>query len=647
MIGRSIAGDSWTETLNRMALALSHRGPDDGGIWFDPEAGAGLAHRRLSIIDLSEEGHQPMISHSGRYVIAFNGEVYNFKELRKELHQEPIAWRGNSDTEVMLAAFDHWGIRRAVKQFIGMFAFAVWDRQDHLLYLCRDRLGIKPLYFSRISKGLLFGSELKAIMKHPDFVPEINPDALSLFFRYSNIPAPYSIFQHTWKLMPGTILSISPEELQKGSRHPEAETYWSALDIAEAGQGNMVSIGFQEAAEQLESLLGDAIRLRMISDVPIGAFLSGGVDSSAIVALMQAQSTRKVKTFSIGFRETGYDEAGYAKAIAEHLGTDHTELYVSSEDALQVIPDLPAFFDEPFSDSSQIPTYLLSKLTREHVTVCLSGDGGDEVFGGYNRHFLWESIWRNIKWIPAPARVTLARMFQSVPPGMWDAVVYRLISVLPAKFKLDTPGDRIFKLSEAIAAGTPELMYRSFVSHWKHPEDLVRGTREPLTMATDGHRKLPFQDFTHVMMALDLATYLPDDILTKVDRASMSVALETRVPILDHRVVEFSWRLPLEMKVKNRQGKRILREVLYKYVPKSMIERPKTGFAVPLETWLRGPLRDWAESLLDKRKIKEQGLLNPDLIHGRWREHLSGKQNRQHEIWDVLMFQEWKKQYNL
>jgi asparagine synthase (glutamine-hydrolysing) len=409
----------------------------------------------------------------------------------------------------------------------------------------------------------------------------------------------------------------------------------------------MVSIGFQEAVEHLDALLRDAIRLRMISDVPLGAFLSGGVDSSAIVALMQAQSTRKVKTFSIGFRETGYDEAGYAKTIAGHLGTDHTELYVSSDDALQVIPELPVLFDEPFSDSSQIPTFLLSKLTREHVTVCLSGDGGDEVFGGYNRHFLWESIWRNMKRIPVPARVAMARMVQAVPPAMWDAAVYGLTSALPAKFKLDTPGDRIFKLSEAIAAGTPELMYRSFVSHWKHPEKVVRGGREPLTMTMDEHRKLPFQDFTHVMMALDLTTYLPDDILTKVDRASMGVALETRVPILDHRVVEFAWSLPLEMKVKNRQGKRILRELLYKYVPKTMIERPKTGFAVPLDTWLRGPLRDWAESLLDKKKIKEQGLLNPELIHGRWREHLSGKQNRQHEIWDVLMFQEWKKQYKL
>lgn len=647
MIQPDHSKDYWTDALNRMALTMSHRGPDDDGIWFDERSGVGLAHRRLSIIDLSEGGHQPMTSHSGRYVIAFNGEIFNFSDLRKSLHPEKIQWQGNSDTEVMLAAFDAWGIEKAVKRFIGMFAFAVWDKQKQRLYLCRDRLGIKPLYFSRIPNGLLFGSELKPIMKHPDFNPRIDRDALALFFRHSNIPAPFSIFQNTWKMLPGTILCISPEELRKDSWKPEPEAYWSALDVAKAGQKKPLSICFQEAVERLDFLLRDAVRLRMISDVPLGAFLSGGVDSSTIVALMQAQSTRKVKTFSIGFHETGYDEAGYAKNVARHLGTDHTELYVSPEDAQQVIPELPALFDEPFSDSSQIPTYLLSKLTREHVTVCLSGDGGDEIFGGYNRHFLWESIWNVIRWIPVPARIACARIFQSVPPESWDSLLYKLISVLPKKFRLDTPGDRIYKLSEAITAKTPELMYRGFISHWKNPESIVIGSQEPFTRITDNHHDLHFRNFTHKMMALDLITYLPDDILTKVDRASMGVSLETRVPILDHRVIEFAWSLPLEMKVKNRQGKRILREVLYKYVPRTLIERPKTGFAIPLDTWLRGPLRDWAESLLDKRQMKEQGFLNPGPIHRKWAEHLSGRQNRQHEIWDVLMFQAWKKHYNI
>jgi asparagine synthase (glutamine-hydrolysing) len=647
MIQPSLSRDRWVNTLNNMAQTLSHRGPDDDGIWFDAESGIGLGHRRLSIIDLSVEGHQPMTSESGRYVIVFNGEIYNFKNLRKSLQHEQVQWRGNSDTEVMLAAFDRWGIKKAVEQFIGMFAFAVWDNQEKLLFLCRDRLGIKPLYFSRIPNGLLFGSELKPIIKHPDFKTKINIDALALFFRHSNIPAPYSIFQDTWKLLPGTILCVSPAEFQKGSWNPEPKAYWSASDVAEDGQKNMLSINFQDAVEQLDFLLRDAIGLRMISDVPLGAFLSGGVDSSTIVALMQAQSSRKIKTFSIGFHETGYNEAGYAKKIAEHLGTDHTELYVSPEDALQVIPELPNLYDEPFSDSSQIPTYLLSKLTREHVTVCLSGDGGDEVFGGYNRHFLWESIWNVIKLIPASARAATARAIQTIPPVMWDKLAYALLPVLPEKFKLDTPGDRIFKLSEAIASKTPELMYRSFISHWKHPEILVSGSHEPATKVTDENNTLNFNDFTHKMMYLDQVTYLPDDILTKVDRASMGVSLETRVPILDHRVVEYAWRLPLEMKVQNRQGKRILREVLYKYVPKSLIERPKTGFAIPLDTWLRGPLRDWAESLLDKRRMKEEGLLNIELIHNKWAEHLSGKKNRQHEIWDILMFQAWKKQYKL
>lgn len=647
IIGHSLTAESWTTELGKMAAALNHRGPDDHGIWFDLKAGVGMSHTRLSIIDLSTEGRQPMVSHSGRYIIAYNGEVYNFPEIRRELQQEHIPWRGNSDTEVMLAAFDTWGIADSVKRFIGMFAFAVWDTGTQSLLLCRDRLGIKPLYFSRTANGLLFGSELKAFMGHPDFSTEIDRNALSLLFRYSNIPAPYSIFQNTWKLAPGTMLHIPLEKLKHNTWKPEPVSYWSALEVARYGTQNQFAIGYQEALGQLDSLLRDAVRMRMISDVPLGAFLSGGIDSSTIVALMQAQSSRKVKTFSIGFREAGYDEAGYARQVAEHLGTDHTELYVSPQDALQVIPDLPAMFDEPFSDPSQIPTYLLSKLTREHVTVCLSGDGGDEVFGGYNRHFLWEWIWNTIHWIPMAARKIPGHLIRSVPPAVWDAFVYRITSLLPVRYRIDTPGDRIAKLADAIAAATPESMYLGFVSHWNHPAMLVTGSREPATLVTDSRQQQLFDRFTHTMMALDLATYLPHDILTKVDRASMRVALETRIPMLDHRVVEFAWKLPLEMKVKNRQGKRILRDILYRYVPPELVERPKTGFAIPLDSWLRGPLRDWAESLLDRRKLREHGLLNPELIRNAWQAHLSGRQNRQHEIWDVLMFQQWKENYKL
>ncbi len=630
-----------------MAGTMVHRGPDDEGIWFDAAAGAGLAHRRLSVIDLSQEGHQPMTSASGRYVIAYNGEVYNFQDIRKSLSAENIRWRGTSDTEVILAAIEARGIETAVKQFVGMFVFALWDKKERVLHLCRDRLGIKPLYYARIPRGVLFGSELKPLHAHPEFNPEIDRDALALFFRHNYIPAPYSIYTDTWKLLPGSILSIPADTLRGNRDFPEPVSYWSAGDMAEKGQKYSLQMSSDDAVDQLDALLQDAVKLRLLSDVPLGAFLSGGIDSSTVVALMQAHSSRKVRTFSIGLTEKGYNEADHAKAVADHLGTDHTELYITPEEAMAVIPDLPHLYDEPFSDSSQIPTFLLSKLTRQHVTVSLSGDGGDELFGGYNRYSWGRNISRFTGWMPRGFRKWAAHNLQKISPLAWDAIFFKLMRVLPGSLKLDMPGDRVHKLADVIGMKSPEDMYHSLISHWKAPSRIVRDGSEPLTRITDPDSRASLSDFTHQMMLMDLMTYLPDDILTKVDRASMGVSLEARVPLLDHRIVEFAWQLPLSMKVKGNQGKWILRQVLYQYVPEKLVERPKTGFGIPIDAWLRGPLREWAESLLDETCLRSQGFLNPSPIRAKWDEHLSGRWNWQYHLWDVLMFQAWLAQQTL
>jgi len=637
----SFSNDKWEKTLLKMAAALVHRGPDDEGIWFDAKAGAGLAHRRLSVIDLSREGHQPMTSASGRYVIAYNGEIYNFHEIRTSLAPESVAWRGTSDTEVMLAAIEVWGLAAAVKRFVGMFVFALWDKKERVLHLCRDRLGIKPLYYTRVPRGVLFGSEFKPLAAHPEFNPEIDRDALALYFRHNCVPAPYSIYRDTRKLLPGSILSIPAAGLDKNQDLPDPSTFWSAREIAEQGQEQPLEISPDHAVDELETLLQDAVKLRLLSDVPLGAFLSGGIDSSTIVALMQAQSSRSVKTFSIGIREKGYNEADHAKAVADHLGTDHTELYVHPDEALAVIPQLPHLYDEPFSDSSQIPTFLLSKLTRQHVTVSLSGDGGDELFGGYNRHFWGRNILKYTGWAPWQVRKWAADCVKRVSPLRWDSFFFSLMPILPDRFKIDMPGDRIHKLSDVVGMKSPEGMYHRLISHWKNPSHIVLAGSEPLTRVTDPQSQADLAEFAHKMMFLDLISYLPDDILTKVDRASMGVSLEARVPMLDHRVVEFAWQLPLSMKIRGNQGKWILRQVLYKYVPKNLVERPKTGFAVPIDAWLRGPLREWAESLLDETSMRSQGFLDPGPIRAKWADHLSGRRNWQYHLWDVLMFQAW------
>jgi asparagine synthase (glutamine-hydrolysing) len=592
-----------------MAETLRHRGPNDSGAWADPAAGIGLGFRRLSILDLSPAGHQPMVSASGRYVLVFNGEIYNFRELRKQLEPLGHAFRGHSDTEVMLAAFEQWGIGPAVTKFIGMFAFALWDRTERSLSLCRDRLGIKPLYYGRFGKTLLFASQPKAFFEYPDFVPAVDRSAVALFVRYNCIPAPWSIFQNVRKLEPGTILTLSGSDASA-----EASAYWSAEKVAGAA-ANPLQIVSAEAVDRLDALLGDAVKLRMVADVPIGAFLSGGIDSSAIVALMQKHGGR-ARTFTIGFDESGFDESAHARAIALHLGTEHTELRVTEADAQAVIPDLPEFYDEPFADSSQIPTMLISRLARQHVAVSLSGDGGDEIFGGYDRYFAVRTIRR----IPAPFR--------------------RLASALLAGAARPVASEaRRAKLADALRQPSPGGIYYRLLAVCPVPEPLLAGGRGPVAEQAAanfvGNADSPLR-----WMLEDTLRYLPDDLLTKVDRASMSVGLEVRVPLLDHRVVEFAWQLPEDIRVGRTPGKRVLREVLSRYVPRKLFDRPKRGFAVPIGKWLRSGLRPWAEELLEEKRLAEQGIYDPAAVSAMWREHLAGRDYGE-RLWGVLMFQAW------
>ena len=622
------------EVLNRMGAALAHRGPDDSGIFHDVKAGIGLAFRRLSILDLSAEGHQPMHSASGRFVMVFNGEVYNFEEIRAEL--EPHPWRGHSDTEVILEAFERWDVEAAVKRFVGMFAIALWDRQERKLHLVRDRLGIKPLYYGRAGNAFVFGSELKAMWQHPEFDGEVDRDALALYMRHNYVPSPHCIYKGLNKLEPGCLLTVDGESADTQTRR-----YWSAKETALAGKQSPLRLSDEEAIEELHRLLLQAVRLRMISDVPLGAFLSGGIDSSTVVALMQAQSHRPIKTFTIGFQEDGYDEAIHARRVADHLHTDHTELYLNAKDALDVVPILPGMYDEPFSDSSQIPTYLVSKLARQAVTVALSGDGGDEIFGGYSRYTLIGKIWKYGKAIPGPLKIAAAHMLQQIPPQHIDQGFSMARPFLPKALRLTTPGDKAQKLVPFLRRKSPQDLYYQALSHWDNPEEVVIGGREPNTV-----RKC-IAEFSiggsneEAMMLTDLVNYLPDDILTKLDRASMAASLEARVPLLDHRVVAFAWTISPAQRKRDGVSKWILRQILYKYIPRELIERPKMGFGVPIGRWLRGPLREWAESLLDEDRLRREGYFDPVPIRQKWEEHIAGRRAWQYHLWDVLMFQGW------
>ncbi|HYP67630.1 MAG TPA: asparagine synthase (glutamine-hydrolyzing) [Thiobacillaceae bacterium] len=627
--------------VRAMANAILHRGPDDSGAWLDEAAGIAVAHRRLSILDLSPAGHQPMASTNGRYVLVFNGEIYNHLLLREQLGAVP--WRGHSDTETLLAAFETWGIEPTLKMTVGMFAIALWDREHRSLTLARDRLGEKPLYYGFNRGALLFASELKAMRAYPRFDGSIDRGALSLFLRHNAIPAPYSIYQGISKLLPGTFITFKQQDVAE-QHQPSVQPYWSAKEVAERGQGFDGSEA--DCRIELERVLTQSVRGQMLSDVPLGAFLSGGVDSSTVVALMQGQTSRPVKTFTIGFNEEGYNEAEHAHAVARHLHTEHTEWYVTPEEAQAVIPRLPTLYDEPFADSSQIPTFLVSQLARQHVTVSLSGDGGDELFGGYNRYFWAMNIWRRLGWAPRSLRAAVAGILTAFPPAAWNRVFQGFSRLLPAGLRYANPGDKLHKLAEILAVRRPEEIYLGLVSHWKQPAGVVVGGFEPPTILTDRGHWAELPDFEQRMMYLDTVTYLPDDILTKVDRAAMGVSLETRVPLLDHRVLEFAWSLPLSMKIRHGQGKWLLRQVLYQHVPKDLIERPKMGFGIPLDQWLRGPLRDWAEDLLAEDRLRRGGFFDPAPIRGKWAEHLNGRRNWSYYLWDVLMFNAWKRQWH-
>lgn len=620
-----------------MAAVLRHRGPDAGGTWIDPAAGIGFGHRRLAVIDLTPNGSQPMASESGRFVIVFNGEIYNFEDLRPELVARGHRFRGRADTEVLLAAIEEWGLEEALRRAVGMFALALWDRTEKVLRLARDRIGEKPLYFGWADGVFLFGSELKALRAYPAWRGEIDRAALTLYLRYNYVPAPYSIYRGIRKLLPGSILTVSANDGQLNSRTLTPTAYWSMSAVTRAGEANPFCGDEQEAEERLEVLLKESIRGQMLADVPVGVFLSGGIDSSAIVALMQSQSERPVKTFTIGFQEETYDEATYARAIAHHLGTDHHELYVMPEDALKVIPRLPDIYDEPFADASQIPTFLVCELARKQVTVSLSGDGGDELFGGYNRYSWGRKIWRSIGWMPKTMRKSAAALLSVASHKQGGAILDLVAGILPHAYRVPQPSDKLQKLAEILTVNGPDEMYRRLISHWKNPAAIVIGGSESLRLG--GQVRLA--DLTHQMMFEDTVKYLPDDILVKVDRAAMAVSLETRIPILDHRIIAFAWSLPISMKIRRGKSKWLLRQVLHRYVPRQYVERPKTGFGVPIDGWLRGPLRDWAETLLDEGRLRKEGFFDPAPIRTKWLEHCAGHRNWQYYLWDILMFQAW------
>lgn len=642
-----LGGDFTNDQLNNAILEemsdqIVKRGPDSAGIWLDSSSKIALGHRRLAIVDLSPAGYQPMTSGSNRYVMTYNGEIYNSNEIRNELIKSRVTlnWRGHSDTETLLAGFDAWGIRETVSRVTGMFAIAVWDKELEQLTLIRDRVGEKPLYYgwqgSGSNKVFLFGSELKALKKHPQFISEIDRGSLALYMRYCYVPAPHSIYKGIMKVEPGTIVTVNLQECEHTT-----EKYWNALDVVRNGAESPLEGTVAEVTNDLDIALKETISQQMMADVPLGAFLSGGIDSSAVVALMQAQSSRPIKTFTIGFSETGYNEAEFAKLVAGHLGTEHTELYVSSQDALNVIPKLPNLYCEPFADSSQIPTFLVSSLARHHVTVSLSGDGGDELFCGYNRYLFADKFWKGLRMTPASVRELVGKSIKSLPAAGWNKTFELLNRITPRKFNGISWGDKLQKGAGVIASKDLTNLYQGLVSNWQDPSTVVIGDGEHDRIFSTDVQLLSDVGDIQKMMAIDTISYLPDDILVKVDRAAMGVSLETRVPFLDHHIFEFASKIPLAMKLKNGVGKLILRDILYRYVPKDLIERPKMGFGVPVADWLRGPLKEWAEELLGESRLRSQGFFYPEVVRQMWSEHLMGAHNWQSQLWAVLMFQAW------
>lgn len=633
------------ERVRRMTTSLAHRGPDDSGLWIDREHGVALGHRRLSIVDLSAEGHQPMASSSGRYHVVFNGEIYNYEGLRTELVDElrrlqkgkdcASRWRGRSDTEVLLEAIDAWGIENALVRFNGMFAIAVWDVVRKRLFLARDRFGEKPLYYGWAGSAFIFGSELKALQQYPKWDGRLRDAAIQAYMRHGYVPAPMSIYERIQKVVPGGLVAIDE------NRGVAESFFWSprALLSGRSGTGDPTPGGV--SGDVIEQRLAEAVKLRMNADVPLGAFLSGGVDSSLIVALMQKQSSSPVNTFSIGFSEHGYDEAVYAKAVARHLGTRHTELYVTPRDCLDVIPRLPTIYDEPFADSSQIPTILVSSMTRGYVTVALSGDGGDELFGGYNRYFWGRRIWNLMSCLPVASRNALSALLRGVRPAWIDNSFRVLSQVAPRLGRLSQPSEKLAKVAMLLRSGSLDEMYSRLISHYGSDGLLARSSNQA-DFDTPTIRDLGELSPVERMMFRDLVGYLPDDILVKVDRASMAVALEVRVPFLDPGIVELAWSLPLSQKVGQGVGKLCLREILRRYVPPELIERPKMGFAVPLAEWLRGPLRGWAEAHLSRESLSQDGVFDESLVRALWNAHLDGTKNAAYVLWNILMFQAWR-----
>ncbi|MBU9162028.1 asparagine synthase (glutamine-hydrolyzing) [Burkholderia multivorans] len=639
----SVAFDEETArgTLARMTASLAHRGPDAQGLWVDPAAGIALGHRRLAIVDLSVHGRQPMASACGRYVMVFNGEIYNHRELRAQLERvgRAPAWRGHSDTEVLLAAFAAWGVDATLRRATGMFALALWNRESRVLTLARDRIGEKPLYYGRIGDALVFASELKALRAYPGFDGEIDRDALCLYLRHSAVPAPHTIYRGIRKLPPGSWI-----QFEHAQDTPRIRTYWALEHAIDAGHHEPFAGTAAEAVDRLDTVLRQAVTRQMEADVPLGAFLSGGVDSSAIVALMQAQSAAPVDTFTIGFHEAGYDEAGYAKAVARHLGTRHTELYVTADHALDVVPKLPAIYDEPFSDASQIPTFLVAELTRRHVKVSLSGDGGDELFGGYTRYFLTPRLWRKLHRVPAAVRTRIAGALHALRPDHADQLAAVAQGAWGAGELRESPtriGDRLHKLGHVMTADSRIGLYRLLMSSVHHPERIALAGHEPPTPLDTVSAWPAHLSFAEQAMAIDTLTYLPTDILTKVDRAAMAVSLETRMPFLDHHVVEFAWRLPASLRLPEGQSKALLRRLLDRYVPTELIDRPKQGFCAPIDHWLRGALRDWADALLQPSRLRDEGFFDAAAVERLWRQHQTGRMNWQHQLWTVLMFQAW------
>ena len=629
-------GDELEGIARDMAQLVEARGPDDSGEWVDPEAGIALGHRRLAIIDLSPGGRQPMVSAAGALVIAYNGEIYNFRELRAELESAGVSFRGESDTEVLLEACAAWGIERALGRCIGMFAIALWDRVSRRLHLARDRLGIKPLYWGRIAGGgLVFASQPKCFGAHPDWRPAVDRASFAEYLRHGYVNAPRCIYRDAFQVRPGHMVTLDA----RGEAREHC--YWDAVAVARDGAGSRERPDDVEAVERLDGLLRDAVARRMVADVPLGAFLSGGIDSSTVVALMQSQSGRPVRTFSIGFSEKRFDEATHARAVARHLGTDHTELYVEPDHAIDLVPTLSERFDEPFGDSSQLPTLLVSELARRHVTVALSGDGGDELFAGYNRHAQARTLRRLYTTSPRWARKASAGLLTSLRPRTWD----RLSGLAPERLRPRLLGDKLHMLAEVVSLDRFDEVYPRLVSHWALDAELVPGEGPGAGRFEPAEIDAGLDSEVERMQLMDLLGYLPGDILTKVDRASMAFSLEARVPLLDHRVVEHTWSLPADLKIRSGETKWILRQVLERYLPRSLFERPKMGFAVPIDRWLRGPLRDWAADLLDPRSLGDEDLFNVELVRRRWDEHQAGTRNWQYPLWTVLMAQAWRRRW--